>query len=104
MGDARISGEMDMGNMIKIVTILALLSSRGAIAQTMGPERSSVVSSSTAAGSVSLAQNTRSIDEAPVGHRQPRARDVPLQSSGGLERLTPEDAAIDRKLVICRGC
>jgi len=36
MGDARISGEMDMRNMIKIVTILALLSSRGTIAQTVG--------------------------------------------------------------------
>jgi len=104
MGDARISGEMDMRNMIKIVTILALLSSRGAIAQTMGPARSSAVSSSTAAGSVSLAQHTRLIDEAPVGHRQPRARDVPLQSPTEIEHLTPEDAAIDRKLVICRGC
>jgi hypothetical protein len=95
---------MDMRNMIKIVTILALLSSRGAIAQTAGPARSSVVSSSTAAGPLSLAQHTRSIDEAPVGHRQPRARDVPLQSPTEIERLTPEDAAIDRKLVICRGC
>ena len=104
MGDARILGEMDMRNMIKIVTILALLSSRGAIAQTMGPARSSAVSSSTAAGSVSLAQHTRLIDEAPVGHRQPRARDVPLQSPTEIEHLTPEDAAIDRKLVICRGC
>jgi hypothetical protein len=104
MGDARISGEMDMRNMIKIVTILALLSSRGAIAQTVGPTRSSVVSSSTAAGPLSLAQHTRSTDEAPVGHRQPRARDVPLQSPTEIERLTPEDAAIDRKLVICRGC
>jgi hypothetical protein len=104
IGDARISGEMDMRNMIKIVTILALLGSRGAIAQTVGPTRSSVVSSSTAAGPLSLPQHTRSIDEAPVGHRQPRARDVPLQSPTEIERLTPEDAAIDRKLVICRGC
>jgi hypothetical protein len=94
---------MDMRNMIKIVTILALLSSRGAIAQTMGPARSSAASSSTA-GSVSLAQNTRLIDEAPVGHRQSRARDVPQQSPAEIERLTPEDAAVDRKLVICRGC
>jgi hypothetical protein len=104
MGDARISGEMDMRNMIKIVTILALLSSRGAIAQTTGPARSSAVSSSTATGPLSLAQNARSIDEAPVGHRQPRTRDVPLQSPAEIERLTPEDVAIDRKLVICRGC
>jgi hypothetical protein len=104
MGDARISGEMDMRDMIKIVTILALLGSRGAIAETVGPARSSVVSSSTAAGPLSLAQRTRVVDEAPVGHRQPRARDVPLQSPAEIERLAPEDAAIDRKLVICRGC
>jgi hypothetical protein len=104
MGDARISGEMDMRDMIKIVTILALLGSRGAIAETVGPARSSVVSSSTAARPLSLAQRTRLIDEAPVGHRQPRARDVPPQSPTEIERLAPEDAAIDRKLVICRGC
>jgi hypothetical protein len=101
MGDARISGEMDMRNMIKIVTILALLGGRGATAQTVGP--TSVVSSSIATGPLSLVQHTRSI-EAPVGHRQPRARDVPLKSPTEIERLAPEDAAIDRKLVICRGC
>jgi hypothetical protein len=95
---------MDMRSVIKIVTVLALLSSRGAIAQTAGPARSSTESSTTAAGTFSLAQDTRLINEAPVGHRQPRARDVPSQSPGELERLTPEDTAIDRKLVICRGC
>ena len=92
-----------MRNMIKIVTILALLGGRGAIAQTVGPTRSSVVSSSIATGPLSLAPHARSI-EAPLGHRQPRARDVPLQSPTEIERLTAEDAAIDRKLVICRGC
>jgi len=104
MDDARISGEMDMRDMIKIVTILALLGSRDAIAETVGPATSSVVSSSSAAGRLSLAQRTRLIEEAPVGHRQPRARDVPSQSPAEIERLAPEDAAIDRKLVICRGC
>ena len=85
MGDARTSGEMDMRNMIKIVTILALLSSRGVIAQAAGPARSSVVSSSTAAGPLSLPQHTRSIDEAPVGHRQPRAR-APIEQSASSHR------------------
>ena len=93
-----------MRNVIKIVTILAFLGSRGAIAQTVGSARSSAGSSTTAAGAFSLAQDNRLIDGAPVGHRQPRARDLPPQSSGELERLTPEDAAVDRKLVICRGC
>ena len=93
-----------MRNVIKIVTILAFLGSRGAVAQTVGLARSSAASSGTAAGLSSLAQDARTIDGAPVGHRQPRVRDVPSQSSGELERLTPEDAAVDRKLVICRGC
>jgi hypothetical protein len=95
---------MDMRNGIKIVTILALLGSRDAIAQTVGLARPSAGSSITTAGSPSLGQGTRMIDEAPVGHRQPRARDVPTQSPGEIERATRDDAAVDRKLVICRGC
>ena len=39
------------------------------VAETVGPARSSIVSSSTASGPLSLAQRTRLIDEAPVGHR-----------------------------------
>jgi hypothetical protein len=92
-----------MRNVIKIVTILAFLGSRGAIAQTVGLARSPAVSSGTTAGLSSLAQDTHVIGEAPIGHRQPRGRDVP-QSASELERLTPEDAAVDRKLSICRGC
>jgi len=102
--DARISGEMDMRSVIKIVTILAFLGSRGAIAQTVGLAGSPAASSSTAAGLSSLAQDAHMIGEAPIGYRQPRGRDVPSQNSSELERLTPEDAAVDRKLSICRGC
>ena len=93
-----------MRSVIKIVTILAFLGSRGAIAQTVGLAGSPAASSSTAAGLSSLAQDTRMIGEAPVGHRQPRVRDVPPQSPGELDRPTPEDVAVDRKLVICRRC
>jgi hypothetical protein len=40
---------------------------------------------------------------APVGHRQPRAGDVP--SEKGAANLDAEDAALDRKIKsICRGC
>jgi len=41
--------------------------------------------------------------QAPVGHRQPQARDV-ASSSGDIERIGQEDVALDRKLVICRRC
>jgi hypothetical protein len=104
MRDVRISGEMDMRNVIKIVTILAFIGSRGAIAQTLVPARSSAEFSSPSAGPLSVAQDTIIIHEAPIGHRQPRVSDVPPQGPSEIERLTPEDATIDRKLGICRGC
>jgi hypothetical protein len=40
---------------------------------------------------------------APVGHRQPRADQVPPESANDVNKR--EDAALDRKLKsICRGC
>ncbi len=40
---------------------------------------------------------------APVGHRQPRAADVPTSAS--LSVLDQEDADVDRKISsVCRGC
>jgi hypothetical protein len=40
---------------------------------------------------------------APVGHRQPRAADVPASASQQL--FDQEDAIVDRKISnICRGC
>jgi len=95
---------MDMRNVIKIVAILALLCSRGAIAQTERPARSSAGFPTTATALPLSTQDTRLTGGAPVGHRQPHARDVTPQSPSELERLTAEDAAIDRKLIICRGC
>ena len=44
---------------------------------------------------------------APVGHRQPRADEVPSDkdNSSATEAMKREDAALDRKLKsICRGC
>ena len=93
-----------MRNVMKIVTMLAFLGSRGAAAQMVEAARPSNGPISTPAGPVSLAQNAGVLNEAPVGHRQPQARDVPSQIPGELESLNAEDAAVDRKLVICRGC
>jgi hypothetical protein len=40
---------------------------------------------------------------APVGHRQPRAADIPASASHQV--LDQEDAMVDRKISnICRGC
>lgn len=44
--------------------------------------------------------------QAPIGHRQPRLRDVsgPVQASPIDIELRRLDEEIDRKLIICRGC
>jgi hypothetical protein len=45
--------------------------------------------------------------QAPVGHRQPRATDVPNEKnlSDPNDPLSKENAALDRKIKsICRGC
>jgi hypothetical protein len=45
--------------------------------------------------------------EAPIGHRQPRAGDVPSEKnlSNPNDPMNREDAALDRKIKsICRGC
>jgi hypothetical protein len=92
-----------MRNFIRTVAVLALLGNRAAIAQTMEKARSPVANPVEPAP-LRLTQDARPSGSAPVGHLQPQARDVPLQNPGDLERLSEEDAAIDRKLNICRGC
>jgi hypothetical protein len=47
---------------------------------------------------------TSSGREAPIGRRQPRAKDVPARIEDNLGVRSPEDEAIDRKLRICRDC
>ena len=47
------------------------------------------------------------LPEAPVGHRQPRADQVPNEKNLGNpnDPINKEDAALDRKIKsICRGC
>jgi hypothetical protein len=42
---------------------------------------------------------------APVGHRQPRAADVPASTSASPYVAEQEDANVDRKISgVCRGC
>ena len=53
------------------------------------------------------AANPAPAREAPVGHRQPRAGDVPSEKnlSDPNDPLSKENAALDRKIKsICRGC
>ena len=82
------------------MALLALIGVPGAIAQS-GSKGTSV--GSTINGTV---------PEAPVGHRQPRASDVPNQTSdvpneknSTIDLLAKENANLDKKIKsICRGC
>jgi hypothetical protein len=57
-------------------------------------------------GSSTAPKNSPAI-QAPVGHRQPRAGDVPSEKnlSDPNSAMNKEDAALDKKIKsICRGC
>ncbi|HEY3792434.1 MAG TPA: hypothetical protein VGM09_11430 [Bradyrhizobium sp.] len=69
-------------------------------------------------GSAAMAQNNNNlgsssstprgtVPEAPVGHRQPRADQVPSEKNlnNPNDAVNREDAALDKKIKsICRGC
>jgi hypothetical protein len=64
-----------------------------------------------AQGSSSVPKNSGAsgggVIQAPVGHRQPRASDVPSEKnlSDPNDPLSKENAALDRKIKsLCRGC
>jgi hypothetical protein len=95
-----------MRNLITTMALLALVGSPGAIAQTTGSARSSTESASPTLR-LPMTPQTQLIGSAPVGHRQPRASDVPSENSASSdpEHVSAEDAALDRKINnICRGC
>ena len=53
------------------------------------------------------ATKSGSVPEAPIGHRQPRASDVPSEKnlSNPNDPINKEDALLDKKIKsICRGC
>jgi hypothetical protein len=93
-----------MRNLITTIALIALLNSPVAIGQSIESTGSSAVPEGSTTPS-SLTRGTQSIGDAPVGHRQPRARDIPSRSSNDLDQSSAEDAAVDRKINnICRGC
>ena len=82
--------------LVATMALLALIAAPAAMAQTGGGTGSS--------GAASQSQPGR---EAPVGHRQPRADQVPSEKNLGdpNDPLSKENAALDRKIrSICRGC
>ena len=89
----RLMTKSNATRMIATTAIMVLIAGPAAIAQT-------------GTGS-SGANQARPIPQAPVGHRQPRAGDVPPEKNLGNpnDPMNKEDAALDRKIKsICRGC
>src|SRR5829696_7112424 len=93
-------GRTNMRTTILSIALVVLISGADAFAQ----GSSSVPKNSGGSGSGSGGGGTV---QAPVGHRQPRAGDVPSEKnlSDPNDPLSKENAALDRKIKsICRGC
>ena len=86
-----------MRRLIATIALLALVDTYVAIAQTAG-SRNPAAHRSTNSGQQLL-------PEAPVGHRQPRADQVPSENSPMDDSINRENEALDRMTKgICRGC
>ena len=90
---------MKSHNLIKTFMLAALVNLRTVVAQTNPP-----MPQLTTVGTAVQSEPYDPRMSAPVGHRQPRLRDVTVGESGRVDRIDAESAAVDRKLTICRGC
>jgi hypothetical protein len=88
----------NMRKLIATIALLALVDTSVAIAQTAG-SRNPAAHRSTNSGQQLLP------GAAPVGHRQPRADQVPSEKNPMDDSINRENAALDRMTKgICRGC
>jgi hypothetical protein len=88
-----------MRKLITTIALLALVGTSVAVAQTAGPPNPAPLPL--------MSSNQQSIPEAPVGHRQPRADQVPSEKNlmNPNDPINQENAALDRMIKgICRGC
>ena len=93
-----------MRRIILAAALLALIGAPDVIAQ--GGQGGSSSYSKGSGGSAS-GTGGGGVIEAPIGHRQPRASEVPSEKnlSDPNDPLSKENAALDRKIKsICRGC
>ncbi|MDB5606184.1 MAG: hypothetical protein JWP25_3084 [Bradyrhizobium sp.] len=87
-----------MRNLITTIALLVLVDTSVAIAQTAG-SRNSAAPQSMNSGQQLLP------GDAPVGHRQPRADQVPSEKNPMDDSINRENAQLDRMTKgICRGC
>jgi len=89
-----------MRKLITTMALLALIDTSVAIAQTAGSRNPSAPPSTN--------PDKRSLPEAPVGHRQPQADQVPSEKNltgDPNDPINRENAALDRMVKgVCRGC
>ena len=82
-----------MKKIVPVAVVALLLGVSGALAQSKG-----------GTSSPSATSGSGNVPQAPIGHRQPRANEVPTAEEKGYVE-SPEDKALDRKIKsICRGC
>jgi hypothetical protein len=91
-----------MRSLIATIALLALVDTSAAISQTVGSRNLS------APPPPSTNSDKQLVPEAPVGHRQPRADQVPSENNlmgDPNDPINRENAALDRMVKgICRGC
>jgi len=89
-----------MRKLITTIALLALIDTSVAIAQTAGSRNPALPPSTN--------PDKQLLPEAPVGHRQPRADQVPSEKNlmgDPNDPINRENAALDRMVNgICRGC
>jgi hypothetical protein len=88
-----------MRKLITTIALLALVDGSAAIAQPARPRNP--------AAPPSVNSDQQMLPEAPVGHRQPRADQVPSEKNlmNPNDPVNQENAALDRMINgICRGC
>jgi len=90
-----------MRKSIPIMIAFSVFGISVALAQNTAPGMTTGAGSSANSSSSS---KTGRIPEAPVGHRQPKASDVPAGTESGYTE-SAQDKELDRKIKsICRGC
>jgi hypothetical protein len=89
---------MTSHKLIKTFVLAALMNLRTVVAQTNPPMPPLTV------GTAVQSEPFDPRLSAPIGHRQPRLKDVTVGETAKVDQIDAESAAVDRKLTICRGC
>jgi hypothetical protein len=91
---------------LMMVALGSIAVSRTASAQNGSNGNFGVLAAVGGGGTTGMFQRAPGHNQAPIGHRQPRAIDILIDPGlSPFDRaLRQEDERIDKKIVICRGC